>query len=507
MNQFEKIRLDKPKSNGFNLSHEKKLTMNMGTLVPIMCEEVLPGDRFRVNVESLIRMQPMLAPIMHRVNVYTHFFFVPNRIIWNDWEKFITGGATGKDAPVFPRLFGASETFHDTFNVNGTLLGTLSDYLGIPVQNIPHNASEFSVSQLPFRAYLEVYNNYYRDQNLEPAIEYDKGSGIIDFSDAVDLCMLRQRAWEKDYYTSSLPTAQRGDEVLVPVDFTLNNPRLYSNTLDSFVSSANMTTGSDGSVSYGAGTDLDTEIISDSADSSTTITELRRAYALQRFLEKMMRGGSRYVEQMLIMFGVRSSDARHQRPEYLGGGKSPIQISEVLQSSQTETTAQGNMTGHGFSAGVTNGFSRRFEEHGYVIGIMSVLPRTAYMQGLPKIFTKYDRFDYYFPDMAHIGEQEVSKNELYFNPAIPNSVFGYQARYSEYRYKPDTVHGEMRTSLKHWHMARDFSAQPSLNNSFVKSDPTTRIYAVQTLAWQKLICQLYIDFKAIRPVAKFGDPI
>lgn len=518
MKQFESISIRKPKNSVYNLSHERKLTMSMGDLVPIFCEEVLPGDKFRVNTEILMRLQPMIAPVMHRVNAYVHYFFVPNRLIWNDWEKFITGGRLGQDTPLFPTINGQSDYAKDTGLIG---VGSLADFLDFPVQMIGDTSYPMiPISQLPFRAYQRIYNEYYRDQNLEPEIDIPLGSGPLDWADLTDndLLKLRKRAWEKDYFTSALPFAQRGDEVLLPVqgDAPVTGIPHYqtkiANVWDDSVNadlgtnllgdSVDLTINKPTRISSGLTADL-------SEASATTISELRRAFALQRWLEKMARGGSRYVEQMLYMFGVRSSDARLQRSVYLGGGKLPVQISEVLQTSKTDTSPQGNMSGHGFTAGVTNGFKKYFEEHGLVIGILSVIPRTGYMQGMPKLLTKTDRFDYYWPDFAHIGEQEVKKYELYYDPALNtnNDTFGYQPRYAEYRYKFDKVNGEMRTSLKQWHMANDYSAQPSLNNTFVKANPTTRIFAVESADWHKLIVDIYFDFKAIRPVAKYGEPI
>ena len=523
MKQFESISIRKPKSSVFNLSHERKLTMSMGDLVPIFCEEVLPGDKFRVNTEVLMRLQPMIAPVMHRMNAYIHYFFVPNRLIWNDWEKFITGGRLGQDLPLFPTLVGSAYSAKSTGSFG---VGSLADFFDIPVQMIGNDQDEMiPISQLPFRAYQRIYNEYYRDQNLEQEVNIPLDSGPLSYDDgAIDeLLLLRKRAWEKDYFTSALPFAQRGDEVLLPLQGdapVTGTLRLISNA-GMRRENVNLETDINGQAVYnGYETDPlkiyqnpttgDSALNADLSEASaTSISELRRAFALQRWLEKMARGGSRYVEQMLYMFGVRSSDARLQRSVYLGGGKLPIQISEVLQTSKTDTSPQGNMSGHGFTAGVTNGFKKYFEEHGLVIGILSVIPRTGYMQGLPKLLTKTDRFDYYWPDFAHIGEQEVKKYELYYDPSLVtnNATFGYQPRYAEYRYKFDKVNGEMRTSLKQWHMANDFSAQPSLNNTFVKANPTTRIFAVQSPQWHKLIVDIYFDFKAIRPVAKHGEPI
>ncbi|HPV56055.1 MAG TPA: major capsid protein, partial [Tenuifilaceae bacterium] len=411
----------------------------------------------------------------------------------------------------------------DAINTGLMGVGSLADFFDVPVQMIGNGSYPMiPISQLPFRAYQRIYNEYYRDQNLEPEIEIPQDSGYLGWDELVngDLLKLRKRAWEKDYFTSALPFAQRGDEVLLPLqgDAPVTGLPRFKN-IDGFTASSSQPTHWSNSQHLTASRDgvegrkelkvVDGLTADLSEASATTISELRRAFALQRWLEKMARGGSRYVEQMLYMFGVRSSDARLQRSVYLGGGKLPIQISEVLQTSQTEISPQGNMSGHGFTAGITNGFKKYFEEHGLVIGILSVIPRTGYMQGMPKLLTKTDRFDYYWPDFAHIGEQEVKKHELYYDPSLStnNDTFGYQPRYAEYRYKFDKVNGEMRTSLKQWHMANDYSAQPSLNNTFVKANPTTRIFAVEHPQWHKLIVDIYFDFKAIRPVAKHGEPI
>lgn len=522
MKQFEKIRLQKPKSSVFDLSHEKKLTCNMGELVPILCEETLPGDKFRINTEILLRFQPLISPMMHRVNVYTHFFFVPYRLIWNEWESFITGGEDGKASPIYPTFEG--ELNYANSNYTGVFdEGSLMDHLGVPCHTFIGSAKmQRKLSLLPFRAYQLIYNEYYRDQNLQQPVLFTRSSGAFTYQDDEPelkaLLKIRMRAWEKDYFTSALPWAQRGDQVLLPLQGTApvkGTPLLreeYSHVSAEDILSAK----TNGAIIYDNMSGEHLEIYAGlnadlSQSTSTTITELRRAYALQRWLEKMARGGSRYVEQMLHMFGVKSSDARLQRPEYLGGGKLPVQISEVLQTSRSDEneTPQGNMAGHGFTAGVNNGFTRYFEEHGLVIGIMSVMPRTAYMQGIPKMLLKNDRFDYFFPEFAHIGEQEVMTHELYYNPEVNeiDSEFGYQRRYAEYTVRNDQVAGDMRTTLKHWHMAREFSNMPSLNSAFVTSDPSSRIFAVTDPQWHKLICQLYFDFKAIRPIPKYGEPI
>lgn len=518
---FDRVKLSRPKSSVFDLSHEKKLSLNMGDLVPIFMQETLPGDQFKVNIEHLIRFQPLLAPIMHRVNVYTHFFFVPNRLVWNDWEKFITGGSDGEQAPVFPRIKGQ----HNGYGYYKR--GSLADYLGFPVSNVPTSGLMYSDhSALPFRAYQLIYNEYYRDQNLTDPVDFSKASGLIsDFNEWDKIMILRKRAWEKDYFTSALPWAQRGEQLSIPIageapvigssenyiqivngttglDLTPGNLFINNNNIQDSTGASAMFK----SVGQGLKADLDNV-------SGSTINELRQAFSIQKWLEKNARGGSRYVEQLLAHFGVHSSDARLQRPEYLGGGKTPVIISEVLQNSaSTETSPQGQMVGHGISVGNTNEFRKRFEEHGFVIGIMSILPRTSYQNGLPRVFQKYDKFDYFFPDLAHLGEQEVKKSELFLDTTKfldseeNKGTFGYQPRYAEYRFVNDSVHGDMAGNLDFWHMGRKFTSLPPLNSSFVQSDPTQRIFAVEDPNEHKLIVQTYCNFQAIRPLPKFGTP-
>jgi post-segregation antitoxin (ccd killing protein) len=517
MKIFDRVQINKPKKSAFDLSHERKFSMNMGDLVPVLCQEVLPGDSFRLNMEQLVRLQPMLAPMMHRVNVYTHFFFVPNRLIWSEWEKFITGGDTGTNMPVFP-IFTNSKTADELKSSPYFNYGSLVDYLGIPVKQIKSSSLTTQVpklefSQLPFRAYHLIYNEYYRDQNLESEISVPKSSGAQTWPTISNLLILRKRAWEKDYFTSALPYAQKGQALELPLtgDAPIYMELGAQGKLDVIGQTTTGQMAVDVRVDENAATTSATQLKADmSSVNSATINELRSAFQIQKWLEKNARGGTRYIEQILSHFGVKSSDARLQRPEYLGGGKTPVTVSEVLQMSATEATSpQGNMAGHGLSVGSSHSFKRYFEEHGFIIGIMSVLPRTAYFQGLPKMFSRTDRFDYAWPEFAHLGEQEVKNQELYLDlsdDAYNNGTFGYQPRYTEYRYIPDTVHGDFADSLKFWHMAREFSTRPALNSSFVKSDPTTRVFAVTDPAYPKLLVQTYANLQAIRTLPKYGNP-
>jgi len=506
-NVFGSIKTRRPGSNAFNLSHEKKLSLNMGSLIPILNQEVVPGDKFRVNSEILLRLSPMIAPMMHRVNVYTHYFFVPNRIIWDQWEDFITGGPDGISEPVHPYL-NINDANKQYFEAKD-----LADYLGAPVQSqTDEGVSTLKISALPFRAYQEIYSEYYRDQNLSNPPVFAKGSGDCQ-ADIGTLTYMRNRAWEKDYYTSCLPWAQRGGTVGIPVEFnykdaaTVNPTQTTAHALQAEANTGEITVNSD---NVGI-ENLEEEGV------TVDINDLRKSVRLQEWLELAARGGSRYREQLQAFFGVSGGDARLQRPEYLGGGRQPVVISETLQTSATNTNAgavdasiQGTMAGHGISVGKSNRFSKRFKEHGHIIGIMSVLPRTAYQQNLGREWTRFDKFDYYWPQFAQIGEQEVKTSEVYAEIRETqenlDSVFGYQSRYAEYKYKQSTVHGDFRTNLDYWHMGRQFDDVPVLNADFVMSDPTQRVFAVTDPAEHKLYCQVFNSVKAIRPMPYHNVP-
>lgn len=516
MNFFKsKIAVPKQPKNKFDLGHERKLTLNMGKLVPIMVQDVVPGDHFKVNTEVFLRFAPMLAPIMHRVNVTTHYFFVPNRLVWNEWDKFITGGEEGSVAPIYPTLRITDVAGSPGVDVMWGL-GSLADYMGVPTYSgaaIPTNPLD--ISALPFRAYQLVYNEYYRDQDLEPDLQIKKTSGDITATDApehIKLTTLRKRAWEKDYFTTARPWPQKGGDVLIPVS----------------VSKAfNWASGAPIGLSDGIKTDaagnLAMQTTSENiilkptgagADAGSTINDLRKAFKLQEWLEKQARGGSRYIETILSHFGVKSSDERLQRPEYLGGGMNPVRISEVL--STYDNTAgdlpQGNMSGHGIASGQHHGFTRHFEEHGYVIGIMNVQPKASYQQGLQKHWRKFDKFDHYWPSFANLGEQEVKLHELYYKTDDPagraDVTFGYQSRYSEYKFQPDTVHGDFRESFAYWHAGRIFDTEPALSQTFIECNNSEidRIFAVVDPAVHKLWCQVYHSVSALRPMPYHSTP-
>lgn len=562
-NIFNSIRVSKPKRTKFNLSHDVKLSCNMGQLVPFLCEPVVPGDTWKGNSEILIRFAPLKAPVMHRVNVYTHFFFVPTRLLWSHFEDFITGGESGKLSPSYPRLaFFADAGRRKQFWANGSL----ADYLGFPTGVVnPGSASPLSpasingIDALPFRAYQLIWNEYYRDQNLQDEVDImkDFDGQTNDETKVQQLLTLRYRCWHKDYFTSALPWPQRGDDVMLPLtgdakinglgDATVVVDRWSMNgeidpmvggrlgyQAESFLNGVSSGPiqmiqesggGSDshaqalltGDVSFDKGNEPTVDL---SNVNAATINELRRAVAAQRFLETGARGGARYIEQIMAYFGVKSSDARLQRPEYLGGGKTPVVVSDVLQTSETtDSSPQAQPAGNAVSVGRSNSFKRFFEEHGYVIGIMSVMPVTAYQQGIPRKYSKFDRLDYFWPQFAHLGEQEIRQTELYIGDQIDDSnnfvfdpdkaaTFGYAPRYAEYKFINSSVHGDFRDSLNFWHMGRIFGNSPNLNGEFVTFQPGTesRVFAVEDTEVDKLWVNIRNNINAVRPMPKYGTP-
>lgn len=484
----------------------------MGELVPTACIECVPGDSFNLGSESMIRFAPMVAPVMHRFNVTHHWFFVPNRLLWNHWEQFITNTLDGELPFAFP-----------TVDVRATWTnGGLPDYLGIPDPAQSTGSTEERVSALPFAAYQKIFADYYRDQNLQTGATQEFLPLTDGLNDIADYDALRNRAWEHDYFTAALPFAQKGNAVDIPlgtveldpdwvdapespsfrdVDLTERAGALSQ----SLTGGANVQVNSAGPTAYDPKGTLNVE--------ATTINDLRRAFKLQEWLEKAARAGSRYVENILINFGVRSPDQRLQRPEYITGTKSPIVISEVLNTTgdtgAVDPLPQGNMSGHGIGvSGYKNG-KYYCQEHGYIMCIMSVLPMPAYQQGIPKHFLKKDDpFQYFWPSFANIGEQEVQNRELYAYTATGSQTFGYVPRYAEYKYMPSRVAGAFRGNLNFWHAGRIFDAQPALNAAFIEmqNDEVSRIFAVTNGNQETLYCHVLNKIRAVRPMPKFGTP-
>lgn len=467
-NLFNSVKIKQKKRNKFNISHSSRLTTEFGRLTPILCEPVIPADKFKVNTTLKIRFAPMTFPVMERFKAYVHYWFVPNRLIWSNWEKFITGGETGLEDQEHPYPYikvGENTLQYGEGGLDGKLLGagTLFDYLGFPAIDRPDSVlghvtrdKEKHFDALPFKAYHLIYNEFYRDQNLERPLELhidrdadQDNDDDNEFENA--LLSIKYHAWRKDYFTSALPDPQRGPEVTLPliggnVSITSDSPLdVISDTLrikdrqPAFQEPREMQMHtSSGSRSFLgtkdgqypdntnveiAGT-LETEEVEKmrlnfgtDGIRSASINEIRRGFALQRLYEIAARVGGRYVENILGNFGVFAGDARLQRPEYLGGSSLPIYVGDVLQTSEStdDGTPLGMPAGVAGALGSSRAFTRTFREHGWIIGILFIQPDATYFQGLPRKFNKFDRLDYLWPTFANIGEQEIKNEELYFD--------------------------------------------------------------------------------------------
>lgn len=451
------------KRNKFSLSHYKLMTCNMGELLPLTWYEALPGDTIQQRSNMLIRLSPLLAPIMHPVRVRVHHWFVPYRLIWDDFEDFITGGELGTDTTTPPTFAGGTITE-----------GSLEDYMNVPIGTVP------AYSALPFRAYNLIYNEHYRDQQLVTAIAMSTGNG----TDATTVKTIQKVSWEKDYFTTARPYEQLGTEVSIPLagqaDLTTDNTNggaigIYSTTA---AADAGMNTlgGSNDPVKLDTGSSPNVAYVDLSTATGMSVNELRLYLALQRYKENRNEFGSRYTEYLRFL-GIRSSDARLQNPEYLGGGRQLLNFSEVLSTADSGTDVVGTLRGHGISALRTNRYRRFFEEHGIVMTLMSVVPKAIYSDGLHRSFSKTTKEDYYQKELAHVGDQAIKDGEVYAAAADPTTIFGYQSRYDEYRHHPSQIAGEFQSSLNHWHYARILGSEPSLNQSFIECSPTKRQYA------------------------------
>lgn len=565
---FTSVKTPRVPLNRFDLSFDRIGTFKMGKLYPIICKEMLPGDRFRVRTDSLVRTMPLSSPAFGRLRMYIHYFFVPNRLVWDNWEDFITGGESGEDTHVPPYvqwsdLVGGDFQARSKSDSTGAWTYTPEDGLvaafGLPAQpyaggnvveaGVANGISTTTpVSALPFRGYRLIWNEYYRDQNVddELPIATDKdGKYLIDgigdaaFKESIFGDLLSRR-WLKDYFTSALPTPQRGPDVQLPIvgeggtiqadgplKLLIQNKGTGSTTTTSSVFAPDLNVGLGNTTGIGISSSVNDQfpVEKDHTDLmyasglttaggsvvAATINDLRRAIALQRFYEISARAGSRYIETIMGHFHVRSSDARLQRPEYLGGGVTNIDIGEVLQTSATdEASPQGNMAGRGFGIGRSNQCTYRAEEHGYLFGIMSIIPEPYYYQGIDKEWTRQSRVDYYWPSFAHLGEQEIDKSELSVGTSDGETdtygkLFGYAPRYAEYKFSKNIITGLLRGSLANWTFARKIS-DPNLNAAFLEVPQVNNPFAVQDEETDKFIIWFSNDIRALRPMPFFGTP-
>lgn len=515
------------KRSKFSLSHYRLFSGRMGYMMPIGITECLPGDTFQQATSVFLRCSPLVTPVMHPVHVTVHHWFIPTRLLWDKWEDFITGGPDGMDASVMPTIKAPAE--------GGFAVGSLADYMAVP-SGIPN----LEVCALPFRAYALLYNECYRDQDLEQELPLSLDSGL----DSTTNTVLQRCDWARDYFTTARPWPQKGPAVSVPVNLTAaGEPSITATTTISGGGKPTFTTSdlggygqqpngvlipqdynTDGPVNIefsspgrlalqweDPGLTANTTVNFKSGNpelGSVDINQLREAFALQRFEEHRALYGSRYVEYLRYL-GVKSSDARLQRPEYLGGSRQTIQFSEVLQTAPGGDDPVGALKGHGIGAMRTNRYRRFFEEHGYVLTVMMVRPISVYMQGLSRMWNRRVKEDYYQRELQHIGQQEVLTKELYAGnaegPTADDVVFGYQNRYDEYRWHESYVSGEFRNILNSWHMARDFANEPTLNADFINAVPTTRIFAAQQN--DTLYCMANHSIQARRLMSKYGNPI
>lgn len=517
---FTSVELRKPTRSTFDLSHEKRLSSRIGKLTPIFISETMPNDTFYGSSEVLLKVAPMKFSIFHRLNMYVHFFFIPMRLLWKDWETFITGGRLGEavQTPPVPPYFDIGQLL--AYGTNALDVGSLSDYLGVPP--IADAASATWVGKtldcMPYAAFYRCWYDYYRDRNYVDDNQYlPLASGNIFNS---ELFITRYRAWQHDYFTSALPFTQRGQEVLMPIEGSGQVSYLPITQVEVFDSGDLHRDAVNEDLVSAIGNPAVVKNIDEVTidNSSVSINDLRRAVRLQEWLERNALAGSRYNESIMAHFGRKTSDARLQRAEYLGGGKAVVQISEINTTSYSaddlgEVVPPGVPTGRGSAYSNTNKFSYNCEEHGFIIGVLSVMPTSSYMQGLPRMFRQRNTFlEYPWPSFAHLGEQEVYDYEIYADPTsvtgsrADSPVFGYQSRYSDWKHIPSSTHGDFRTTLQSWHLTRTFGVQPVLGNQFVNFEDSLqdRIFNVEGV--DTLWMYIYNKVSVKRSLPYFGTP-
>lgn len=565
-NRFSQIPNSPIQRSVFDRSHDYKTTLDSGYLIPFFVDEVLPGDTFKLRVNAFVRMNTLIAPFMDNVFMDTFFFFVPTRLVWDNWQRFCGEQKNPGDSTDFliPSLSGTN-TFTN---------GSIFDYMGLPT-GVALDPANTPINALPFRAYNLIYNEWFRDENLIDSISVLTTDG----PDPVTNYTLRKRAKRHDYFTSALPWPQKGPSV--EVGLTGNAPvRGFGEGNNWIYGSGNLPTGFTGGIgsqyngldesttlyvwgnnemftydnngntmlyngngSYGnkpigmqdssaesnihpatgifgkefsfngplTPSNPDSVYADLSGVSAITINDLRQAFQIQKFYEKWARGGSRYTETLRVMFNVISPDARLQRPEYLGGTHSRVNVVPTAQTSSTDAVSpQSNLSAFGVLGDSAHGFNKSFVEHGYVIGLVCLRADITYQQGLNRMWSRRQLFDFYWPTLAHLGEQVVYNKEIYAQgTADDNGVFGYQERYAEYRYKPSMITGKLRSTdaqtLDVWHLAQKFDTLPKLNKDFIEENPPiNRVIAVQNEP--QFFADFWFDLKTSRPMPVYSVP-
>ena len=542
------VRLDMSRSK-FPRNFSHKTTFNAGQVIPFYIDEVLPGDTFQVRTSKVVRMQTLLTPVMDNVYLDTYYFFVPNRLVWEHWKQFM---GENTESAWIPQV--EYEVPQLTAPANGWEVGTLADYMGVPT-----GVKGLSVSALPFRAYALIMNEWFRSENLTDPLNIpvddatvqgvNTGNYVSDVAKGGKPFVANKF---RDYFTSCLPSPQKGPDVtintaqlgnapVVPMDKPVPKD-LLNYPYNVYIPNGN----SDFGAGYHAGSvhrnafggaywlakdgnnDLDPTIDNgvvgypanlwaqfDNTVSVATINQLRTAFQIQKFYERSARGGSRYIETLKAHFGVTSPDARLQRPEYLGGNRIPVSINQVIQNSGTVSgsTPLGDTGAMSLTTDVHSDFTKSFVEHGFVIGVMVARYDHTYQQGIERFWSRKSTFDYYWPEFANIGEQAVLNKEIYAQGnAQDDEVFGYQEAWADYRYKPSRVSGEMRSSyaqsLDVWHLADDYSKMPALSDAWIHEDPATinRVLAVSDNLANQFFCDIYVQNYSTRNMPLYSIP-